>query len=131
MSEQQTIDQRAAEIDREVEEYIESVGGRDRIAEDRELWGRYCEIRMQEHELIESAFPAAPKEVGVLIEAVDTLRGIVEDLHYVTLNRDSVAETWNVFCTCDEEFPHRDTGTDAVADGLLHLAQSPRPSWER
>jgi hypothetical protein len=75
MSEQQTIDQRVAEIDRETEECVESVGGRDRISEDRELWRRYCEIRMQEHGVIESVFPPPiPRELGELFELVDRLK---------------------------------------------------------
>jgi hypothetical protein len=32
---------------------------------------------------------------------------------------------------CDAEFSKRTTGTEAMEDGLVHLAESPRPSWER
>lgn len=129
--EQQTIDQKVAEIDRQTEEYIESVGGLDALEHDRDKWFGYVNIRSQEHDLIESAFPSAPSEVGELTELVERLQAIVENLHYAGLNRDSVAGTWNVFCTCDAEFPKRTTGTEAIADGLLHLAESPRPSWEQ
>ena len=74
-SEQQTIDQRVAEIDRETEEYVESVGGRDRISEDRELWGQYCGIRMQEHEVIESVFAPNPPRVGGVVRVGGQVEG--------------------------------------------------------
>ena len=131
MSEQQTIDQKVAEIDQETEAWLETVGGRDAVSENRELWHQYMELRTREHDIIESVFPHAPKEIGELVELAERLQGIVENFHYVDLNRDSVAGTWNVFCTCDQEFPHRTSGTEAIEDGLLHLAESPRPSWEK
>ena len=131
MSEQQTIDQKVAEIDRQTEEWLETVGGRDAITENRELWMQYLEYRGREHDIIESVVPNCPPEVGELAELSERLQALVEKLHYIDLNRESIGGTWNVFCSCNQEFPRRTKGSEAIEDGLLHLAESPRPSWEK